>query len=136
MERREVMKTPATVSRATLRRAVRRQLNLIIDPCSVAAGAPVGIVEFGLVPRVRLTEAANGRWRVGVTIRLTEPGCVMAGPFGMRAQEVLSALGWVDAIDVHVDNKRLWTEADISTAYAIRLDASRQARAIPIRISA
>lgn len=130
------MTTLATASRSALRRAVRRQLNLVIDPCSVAAGAPVGIVEFGLVPRVSLSDAGNGRWHVGVTIRLTEPGCVMAGPFGMRAREVLLGLGWIASIEVHVDNKRLWTESDMSTAYATRLQAARQARVIPILATA
>ena len=107
--------------------AVRAELNEIIDPCSVVAGAPAGIDELGLVRRLAVSEAPGGV-AVEVRIGVTEPGCMMGASFAIKARERLEALAGVVAVDVQLDHTGDWEPADIDPAYAQRLAAIRSAR--------
>lgn len=104
--------------------AVRAVLDEIIDPCSVVAGAPAGIVAVGLVRHLRVTESADGA-RVEARIGVTEPGCMMGASFVVRARERLEALPGVAAVDIQLDHAGDWDPADIDPAYARRLAAVR-----------
>jgi len=96
---------------------IRAELNGILDPCSVVAGAPAGIDEMGLIRRLTVTDARGGV-AVGVRIGVTEPGCMMGASFAIKARERLEALPGVVA-------------ADIDPAYAERLAAVRASRSAP-----
>ena len=63
--------------------AVRAALHQVCDPCSIAAQAPVSIIDMGLV---RDWKVDNGE--LVVRMALTSPSCTM-GPHMMRAAEVL-----------------------------------------------
>lgn len=111
---------------------VRAELNRIVDPCSVVAGAPAGIEEMGLVRELRLTETVDGvaiRVRIGVT----EPGCMMGASFAVSARERLEALPGVAGVEVQLDHRCDWEPGDIDTAYAERLEAVRAARRSALR---
>ncbi len=106
---------------------IRFELNRIVDPCSVVAGAPAGLDEMGLVRELRLTETPDGV-AVHVRIGVTEPGCMMGASFAISARERLEALAGVAAVDVQLDHRADWEPADIDPAYAKRLAAVRAAR--------
>jgi len=107
--------------------AIRAELNEILDPCSVVAGAPAGLDEMGLVRALSVKEAPGGvaiEMRIGVT----EPGCMMGASFAIKARERLEALAGVVAVDVQLDHTADWEPADMDPGYAERLAAIRAAK--------
>ena len=107
--------------------AVRTVLNSIIDPCSRAAGVPAGIVEMGLIRSVEVRQEPAGA-SLTVTIRVTEPGCLMAYPFANEARKRLETLPGVVSIDVKIDHVCDWEPAAMSPEYRARLEAHRLQR--------
>jgi len=105
---------------------VRAELNEILDPCSVVAGAPAGIDEMGLIRALCMTEVPGGV-AIEVRIGVTEPGCMMGASFAVRARERLEALAGVVAVDVALDHASDWEPSDLSPGYAKRLEAVRAA---------
>jgi metal-sulfur cluster biosynthetic enzyme len=106
---------------------VRARLNTIVDPCSLAAGAPAGIDEMGLVRGVDV-EATPGGAVIRVRIGLTEPGCMIGASFITRARECLASLPDVARVEVALEHDCDWTPADLDPGYALRLHAVRNAR--------
>ncbi len=106
---------------------VRAELNQILDPCSVVAGAPAGIEELGLVRELVVSEAEGGV-AIALSIGVTEPGCMMGASFVVRARERLESLAGVVAVDIRLDHESDWEPSDIDPSYAMRLAAVRAAR--------
>ena len=106
---------------------IQRALNRITDPCSVAAGAPAGIAELGLLSEVAVEDAPEGA-RVRVAIRLTDPVCMMVAAFLASAREVLGALQGVAHAEVWLDPCSDWTPDEMTPAYRARLERVRAAR--------
>jgi metal-sulfur cluster biosynthetic enzyme len=101
---------------------VRAALNEIVDPCSRAAGAPAGLADMGLVRRI---DVHDGGSRVEVVLALTEPTCLMGFPFMRSARDRLAALPGVERVEVSLDPAFEWTPAELSPAYAARLERRR-----------
>ena len=106
---------------------VRAVLNSIIDPCSRAAGVPAGIVEMGLIRSLEVRQEPAGA-SITVTIRVTEPGCLMAYPFAKEAHKRLETLPGVASIDVKIDHICDWEPEAMSPEYRARLEAHRMQR--------
>lgn len=64
-----------------LHERVTAALDEIKDPCSLAAGTPLGLAEMGLVKEIRI--GVDGA--VAVNLRLTSPFCHMIGFFKTEA---------------------------------------------------
>jgi metal-sulfur cluster biosynthetic enzyme len=111
-----------------VREEVERVLNEIIDPCSRAAGAPASLIDMGLVRALETETAADGSVTVRVCIGITEPGCLMGGPFVVEARRRLAAIDGVGSLDVSMDHQMDWTPADMTPAYRDRLESVRAAR--------
>lgn len=107
--------------------AVRDVLNSIIDPCSQVAGVAAGLVEMGLVRSLTVVETAEGT-AIGLTIGVTEPGCLMGAPFANEARKRLLALPGVASVEVALDHTFDWTPGDMSPEYQARLEAHRAQR--------
>ncbi len=107
-------------------RAIRAELNEVLDPCSVVAGAPAGIEEMGLIRHLAITDVPGG---VAVEIRIgvTEPGCMMGASFAIKARERLESLAGVATVDVQLDHQADWEPGDMSRAYVERLEELRRA---------
>ena len=121
--------------RRRFRRALLKLINEVVDPCSTVAGAPAGLVEFGLVRGVDLQRADTGAWNVCVRLMLTEPGCIMGGPFAVRVRNKLASVPSVASLDVRIESVGMWSEELMGKAYAARLAAARASRVIPIVVS-
>lgn len=106
---------------------VRRALDRITDPCSVAAGARAGISELGLVSGVSVEDSPKGA-RVRVTIRLTDPVCMMGAAFLASARELVGGLDGVASAEVRLDERSDWAPADMAPSYRARLESARAAR--------
>lgn len=81
-------------------------LDRVLDPCSVAAGRPLGLVEMGLVLGWRLDRAT-----LYVTLCTTSGACMMAPHFIEAARDALLRLAGVDRVEIAVDHAFLWTPA-------------------------
>lgn len=96
----------------TLEAEVRVLLDTIADPCSVAAGSPIGLSEMGLVRAVE----ADADGRVTVHLRLTSPFCHMIGFFTTDATRLVGQLPGVTAVVVTADQGLDWSPTMISPA--------------------
>jgi metal-sulfur cluster biosynthetic enzyme len=106
---------------------VRAALDGVIDPCSIVAGAPAGLVQMGLVRALEVAAGEQGatiRMRIGVT----EPGCLMGASFAAQARAQLERLDGVAHIEIELDQASDWMPSDIDPVYQRRLDAVRAAR--------
>jgi metal-sulfur cluster biosynthetic enzyme len=105
---------------------VRAVLNQIIDPCSRVAGAPVGLVDMGLIRRLTLTPAFDVV-DIHMVIGVTEYGCLLAPSFASEARKLLDALPGVGAIDIDLDEDFDWEPDDMSVDYRRHLAERRAA---------
>lgn len=105
---------------------VRAALHEVCDPCSLAAGTPVSIVDLGLVRDV----AVDGG-RVHVEIGVTGPGCTYTGHFAIAVRDVVGRLDGVRDVDVALDTTTLWDPSRISPSAQQSLD-DRRARAVQL----
>src|SRR5262249_496719 len=102
-------------------------VNSIVDPCSRAAGAPVGIAEMGLVRQLEVHHSPEGA-SIRVVIGVTEPGCLMGAAFVNDAGKLLRALPGVAEVHVSMDQAFDWTPEDMSPAYQAQLEQLRERR--------
>ena len=107
--------------------AVWDALERIEDPCSVASGAPAGLVSMGLVRTVDV-EGPPESARVDVTLCITEPGCLMAAVFKKAAERDLADLPGVAEVEVQVDHGYIWDPSDMAEPYRERLKRARAER--------
>ncbi|MDT7584977.1 MAG: hypothetical protein QOE32_2527 [Pseudonocardiales bacterium] len=117
---------------------VRAVLNQIIDPCSRVAGAPVGLVDMGLIRRLTVTPGV-GTVDVHMVIGVTEYGCLLAPSFASEARKLLDALPGIGVIDIELDAEFDWEPQDMSVAYRRHLAERRAATnqvMLPLRESA
>jgi metal-sulfur cluster biosynthetic enzyme len=106
---------------------VRAALDEILDPCSLAAGAPAGLVEMGLLRSLELSDGDGGT-RIRLRIGVTEPGCLMGASFAAQARARLELLAGVASVEIELDHANDWMPSDIDPAYQRRLDAVRRTR--------
>jgi metal-sulfur cluster biosynthetic enzyme len=90
--------------RTPLEDEIYRLLDEIHDPCSVANGNPMGLVEMGIIKAVTVSEAGH----VTVDLRLTSPMCEML-PF-MQGESIkgITELGGVTGCTVTRDSGFDW----------------------------
>jgi len=120
-------------ARVALAARVREALNSVVDPCSVAAGAPAGLTEMGLVRAVEVAPGPAGGQHVSVVIAVTHPGCLMAAVFAVRAERAVSELAGVESVDVDVDAGFQWSEEELAEDYRSRLVEVRARRRRGVR---
>ncbi len=83
---------------------VRRILDEIKDPCSVAASVPMGLSEMGIVKSVDIQ--SDGR--VEIELRLTSPFCEMIAFMKNEALAKIGSLPGVTAVLVRHDSGLDW----------------------------
>ena len=97
---------------------VRRAINTIVDPCSRAAGTPIGLADMGLVTAIDV----SGDGRVAITITPTFSGCLFTGVFAHEVEERVGALAGCASVEVtFTAPEEAWTEAKIAPAARARL---------------
>lgn len=102
---------------------IRAALHKVCDPCSIAASAPISIIDMGLVRGWSIDADGN----VVVQMALTSPSCTM-GPHMMRgAEELLAAIPGVKSARVDVDPAVFWTPAELTDVGRAVLDTRRSA---------
>lgn len=103
--------------------AIRQALDQVCDPCSIAANAPVSIIDMGLVRGWSVDAEDN----LVVRMCVTSPSCTM-GPHMVRAAErLLAAIPGLRSARVEIDPAVFWTPGDMTRRGRDLLDARRSA---------
>ncbi len=111
-----------------LRESIAQTLEAIVDPCSIASGAPAGLVSMGLVGDINIMQAANSA-DVEVTLFVTEPGCMMSALFQITAKQKLEQIEGVRNVDVKIDYGHIWGPEQMTPEYRERLREYRSCQA-------
>jgi metal-sulfur cluster biosynthetic enzyme len=100
--------------------AVRRALEDVVDPCSVAAGTPLSLVAMGLVHSITMDDGA-----VSIELLLTGPGCLYGGLFADAVRREVTALPGVRSVDVRLVTDDVWEPARMSEDARLALARTR-----------
>ena len=106
---------------------IRRLLDTIGDPCSVAQGVPMGLEEMGIVERVTVDSAGHAEIR----LRLTSPSCMMVGYFTVEAERLVLDIPGVQSVCVSTDIGLDWRPDMMSAAATRRRRDALLARGLP-----
>ena len=110
---------------APLETEIRRLLDEIKDPCSVAASVAMGLNEMGIVKSVAVSNAGH----VDIQLRLTSPFCEMIAYMTNEAVARVGALTGVTGVSVGHDAGLDWDHDMI----APEAQARRQRRLAALR---
>jgi metal-sulfur cluster biosynthetic enzyme len=91
-------------------RQVRAVLESVPDPCSVAAGASVGLLDMGLVRGWEVSSDGE----VDIRLDVTSPVCLMAGHFVAEVQARLEEIPGLGRITVRIDPSGCWSPEQMS----------------------
>jgi metal-sulfur cluster biosynthetic enzyme len=89
---------------------VKAALEGVVDPCSVASGAPLSVIDMGLVLGWKVDENDD----LVVRIDTTSPGCLMAGHFVADGERRLRQIPGLRSATVVVQPSGEWTSQRIS----------------------
>lgn len=108
---------------AAVRRAeVEHLVNDIVDPCSGAAGVPIGLVDMGIVQSI----AVRGD-EVSMSLLPTFGGCLYVGLFEEEIRRRLKGLEWCRSVQlVSLSGREIWTEDLMRAGARARLARSRR----------
>lgn len=99
------MMTPESNSDlAALKQDIRRVLDEIKDPCSVAASVPMGLDEMGIVKAVHISSGGH----VEVELRLTSPFCEMIAYLTNETLAKVGKMPGVTGVSVRHDSGLDW----------------------------
>jgi metal-sulfur cluster biosynthetic enzyme len=99
---------------------VRAALRTVVDPCSIATGVPIDLLDMGLVKRIEID-----RGHVLVELRLTSPICWQSMNIRDAIREAVGRIDGVDTIQVPVDHGADWMPDMMSPAARARLRRAR-----------
>ena len=99
-----------------LRAQILAALDEIKDPCSVATGLPLGLVEMGLIKQFDISPTGD----VGIELCLTAPFCHMINFFQAETTRRVGALPGVSSVELKVDNGLDWSASRMSPAARAR----------------
>lgn len=118
------MTTLSTTSTATGVRAdeILTALENAVDPCSVAAGRPMNIVEMGLVEAVDISDAGE----VTLSLSLTSPSCMMLGQIMDQIDKYVMPILGGQRPKVTFDDGMNWTPDRITGAARAHREQRRQ----------
>lgn len=96
--------------------AVRGAIRRVVDPCSIATGAPIDLIDMGLLQTVAIE-----RDRVLVTLRLTSPWCWQAANIVEALERTVGEVPGVHRVDVEVDAEAEWSPEMMASSAQARL---------------
>lgn len=82
---------------------VRRALDRVVDPCSIATGVPITIADMGLVQAIEIDVG-----RVTITLGLTSPVCFQVQNILGGVKNAVGALPGVTSVECEVDPTAEW----------------------------
>jgi metal-sulfur cluster biosynthetic enzyme len=107
----------------TLVAQVHEALRRVYDPCSLANGNPVNVLDMGLVRQCEVT----GPGEIEVIFCVTSVSCTMAPHFLGAAEREVSKIAGITKVNTRVDASVLWTEEMMAPYLRQRIGARRRA---------
>jgi metal-sulfur cluster biosynthetic enzyme len=99
--------------------------NQILEPCGMAQGLSIGIVDMGLIVGVDVKQN-DSRWQVKVRARVTSPDCLHFVYFERELRAAIAAIDAVEEIEVEWTDGSDWTPDDMSPQLREQLDGRRR----------
>jgi metal-sulfur cluster biosynthetic enzyme len=101
------------MSEAEVIAKIREKANEIHDPCGLAQGAAIGLVDMGLIRCLTARPDSDGHWTVDLTLRFTSPGCLYFSYFEDR----LNAAAAIEGIELKIrwDDRFDWTPNEMAS---------------------
>ncbi|WP_180953977.1 metal-sulfur cluster assembly factor [Bacillus sp. M6-12] len=94
---------------------IRNILSEVVDPCSVAMGVPLNVLDMGLLKNIE--EKENGE--VAIHLRITSPMCTMVSYFIKEIEERTNEFPGIGNVICVVDNGIEW-EPGMMTKEAVQ----------------
>jgi metal-sulfur cluster biosynthetic enzyme len=91
------------VSSEVSRAAVYSALGGVVDPCSIATGVPISLLDMGLVEDIRLEEG-----EVEVILQLTSPVCLQSMNIIEAVKRSVGEIEGVESVVCRVDAEAQW----------------------------
>ena len=110
----------------TVRNRAVDSLCSIADPCSIATGRPINLVDMGLVERVDV----DSKGAVTVVLWPTSPVCLQLVLIREAVEKEIGGIQGVTAVRCEVDYASEWTPSRVVNEAFVEL---RQIRPVPIR---
>jgi metal-sulfur cluster biosynthetic enzyme len=107
--------------------AIRERLHRVVDPCSIATGVPISIIDMGLVLSADVVDRT-----ATITVQLTSPFCMQIGLITERIRSEVSALDEIDEVTVDVDHSAEWLPSMVDAGARERLRERRPFPVIPV----
>jgi len=98
----------------------------VVDPCSVVSGAPLSVIDMGLILGWKVDENDN----LVVHMDTTSPGCMMAGHFVADGERRLRQIPGLRSVTVLVQPSGEWTSQRI-TAHGHEVRDARRNFTLP-----
>ena len=99
--------------------------NQILEPCGMAQGLSIGMVDMGLIAGVDVKQS-DSRWHVKVRARVTSPDCLHFVYFERELRAAITAIGDVEEVNVEWTDGADWTPDDMSPRLREQLYGRRQ----------
>lgn len=101
--------------------------NQILEPCGLAQGLSVGMVDMGLIRGVDVEHRDSG-WSVRVRARVTSPDCLHFVYFERELRAAITEILEVAEINIEWTDGSDWTPDEMSDSLREQLKARRQFR--------
>ncbi len=108
-----------------IRALVQAVANEIYDPCGLAQGVSIGLVDMGLLRTIEVRRIEGG-WHVDLRLRLTTPGCFYFVYFEREIRGRLQAFPFITSLHIEWDDVFDWTPEDLSPSAQAKLASIRE----------
>jgi metal-sulfur cluster biosynthetic enzyme len=88
----------------------------VVDPCSIATGIAISLIDMGLIHRVEIVGA-----HVSITLRLTSPLCFQAGLIVSEVERQVARIPEVSRVECGVDPRAEWLPTMMAVGVQARL---------------
>lgn len=106
-----------------LKAQVLEALEQVVDPCSITAGAPISVIDMGMINDV----AVDAEGGVDISMRATSAMCTMIAGIMAGVELQVGRVEGVSEVRVKLTSGSLWTEAEM-TDRGRRILEERRAR--------
>lgn len=110
---------------AELERRILDQANQIMEPCGLAQGLSVGMVDMGLIRAVQ-AERCGGLWSVSVKATVTSPDCQHFVYFERELRAAIHSNGEIGEVSIEWADGSDWTPDSMSENLRQQLRERRQ----------
>ena len=104
---------------------VQRALERVVDPCSIATGVGISLVDMGMVQSVEVNAGT-----VRVVLKLTSPVCWQAANIIEQVESVVGELEGVTSVECVLDAQTQWMPQDMNPAVQQKLRSVRPLKVV------